>query len=141
MPEARAGADRGPVQDVQTAPSDTLNNSPREALMKTKNHTLSIALALVALAVAPLAAFAGERPVASEAAAVAVQGTPDEARASSDDDGGPDDAINSFCFWSTTYCSDTACANGGARGTHFYDCYDANGNFTGTKPVSTCCGG
>src|SRR5690349_6582726 len=47
----------------------------------------------------------------------------------------------SYCVYVTTVCSSTACSTGGAQGTHLYDCYDSNGNYTGSRGTSTCCGG
>ena len=45
------------------------------------------------------------------------------------------------CNYLFTLCGDAACPTGGAQGTHYYQCYDANGYPTPLRPVSTCCGG
>ncbi|NVJ21980.1 hypothetical protein HUW62_12195 [Myxococcus sp. AM011] len=90
-----------------------------------------------ALCVMPVAALAEESWTAQESASVV------SSDALVSDEGGEgqqseDLATLSECYWRTTYCSNAACANGGAVGVHVYDCYD--GGTRTERTVSTCCG-
>ena len=47
----------------------------------------------------------------------------------------------SYCRYVATWCRNTACSTGGSQGEHIYNCYDAYGNYTGSRNSPTCCGG
>lgn len=53
-------------------------------------------------------------------------------------------ASASVCVYMYTNCTNTACVPSGAKGTHYYNCcnVDGNGNVSNcvVKPSSTCCG-
>jgi|GEM_PF-6558121 len=92
-----------------------------------------------ALRVMPVAVLAEESRAAREDASV-VSGDALVRDEGSEGQQSEDVATLGACYWRSTYCSNVACANGGAAGAHVYDCYDDNGGYTGQRTVSTCCG-
>ncbi|MCP3162298.1 hypothetical protein [Myxococcus qinghaiensis] len=92
-----------------------------------------------ALCLMPVAVLAEESTQAQEAPFV-VSGETLVSHEESESQQSEDVSLLSTCYWQTTVCTNKACPTGGAEGTHLYYCYYANGDFEGSRTVSTCCG-